>query len=91
MALLLLFNQFENMTIEKILDKTQIEGELITQVLISLLKSKILICSQINAEDLDKDLKKSDIQLDYTIEVDPKFTRYEIDCKFEILIFIFYF
>jgi hypothetical protein len=86
MALLLLFNQFENMTVETMLDKTQIEGELFTQVLSSLLKSKVLICSQINAEDLNKDIKKSDIQLNYTIQVDPKFTRFEIDCKFEILI-----
>jgi len=86
MALLLLFNQFENMTVETMLDKTQIEGELFTQVLSSLLKSKILICSQINAEDLNKDIKKSDIQLNYTIQVDPRFTRFEIDCKFEILI-----
>jgi hypothetical protein len=86
MALLLLFNQFENMTVETMLDKTQIEGELFTQVLSSLLKSKVLICSQINAEDLNKDIKKSDIQLNYTIQVDPKFTRFEIDFKFEILI-----
>ncbi len=76
MAVLLLFNQNDSLTIEQILEQTQIETDSSRQVIFSLIKSKVLMCSQIPPDQLDKDLKDSDIKSEYTIEVDPRFSRF---------------
>jgi hypothetical protein len=81
MAILMLFNEFENMTVEKMLDTTQIESELFGQVLLGLLKSKVLICLQINPDELNDDFKVNNIELNYTIQVDESFKR--LDFKFQ--------
>jgi hypothetical protein len=82
MTILLLFNEFDNMTVERIIDKTQIDSELFGQVLWSLLQSKILICSEINADELKKDFKENIIKMDYNIQVSTSFERFEINFKF---------
>ena len=43
MTLLLLFNESDNLQVEQMQDKTQIEKELFPQILLTLLKSKVLI------------------------------------------------
>lgn len=73
MAILLLFNEYNNITVEKMLDTTQIESVLFVQVLVTLLKSKVLICSDIDAENV----KDSEIKKEYTIQVDEAFKRFE--------------
>jgi cullin 1 len=78
MAVLLLFNEIDCLTVETILDQTQIENDLSRQVILSLLKSKVLICPQITADQLEKDLKDNDIKHDYTIHVDQRFTSKKI-------------
>ncbi len=46
MMILLLFNNSSELTIEKIHDQTEIKIDLLLQILNSLLKSKILLCTQ---------------------------------------------
>jgi hypothetical protein len=92
MAVLLLFNEIDCLTVETILDQTQIENDLSRQVILSLLKSKVLICPQITGDQLDKDLKDSDIKHDYTIHVDQRFTRFNHCSELEIYsLFILFF
>ena len=73
MTILLLFNEYNNITVEKMVDTTQIESQLFVQVLVPLLKSKILICSEIDAENV----QESDIKREHTIQVDETFKRFE--------------
>jgi len=86
MTILLLFNKVDSITVQEIFDQTQIESELTRQTVFSLLKSKVLICPQITADQLDKDLEDSDIKLDYTIQFDENFKRF--DFYFQLQMFI---
>jgi hypothetical protein len=81
MTVLLLFNKSEIMTVETMLDKTQIESVLFTQVLLSLLKSRVLTCLQISVDELNEDFKENDIQKNYTIQVNETFKRFSINFK----------
>ena len=75
MTMLLVFNEFESLTVQGILDKTQIEGELSLEVLAGLLKNKVLASPQIQADQLNENFKDSDIKSDYVIEVNQSFER----------------
>ncbi len=77
MTILLLFNKVDSITVEDISDQTQFDNELTRQTVFSLLKSTVLICPQITADQLDKDLEDSDIKLDYTIQFDENFKRFD--------------
>jgi hypothetical protein len=81
MTVLLLFNKSESMTVETMLDKTQIESVLFTQVLLSLLKSRVLTCLQIRVDELNEDFKENDIAKNYTIQVNEAFKRFSINFK----------
>ncbi|CAF0864931.1 unnamed protein product [Rotaria sordida] len=73
MTVLLLFNEFKNMTFQKMLDTTQIDPESFTQILVSLLKSKVLTCAGINADTLNENLNESGITMNSIIEVNQNF------------------
>jgi cullin 1 len=70
MNVLLLFNKQTNWIVEKIQDETQIQQEILLQILYSLLKIKLLICDEIN---VNEDYKESDIQLNYHIKLADQF------------------
>ncbi len=91
MAILLLFNEFDRITVGEILetvegtsdatvegtsDETQIKSELCIQSLFILLKMKVLTCPRINPDQIDSDLKEIDI-LDFIIQVDESFKRFK--------------
>jgi cullin 1 len=71
MVVLLLFNQSTSWTVQRMQDNTQIKIELLLEVLCGLLKSKLLICSEIN----DDELKESNIKMNYTIQINDAFER----------------
>jgi cullin 1 len=71
MVVLLLFNQSTSWTVQRMQDYTQIKIELLLEVLCGLLKSKLLICSEIN----DDELKESNIKMNYTIQINDAFER----------------
>ncbi|CAF2855457.1 unnamed protein product [Rotaria sp. Silwood2] len=73
MVVLLLFNKALNWTVERMQDETQIKSELLLQVLFGLLKSKLLVCTDINEDELDEDLKDTDIKLNYSIRLATNF------------------
>jgi hypothetical protein len=60
MNVLLLFNKQTTWMVEQIQDETQIQNEILFQVLCTLLKIKLSICDEIN---VNEDLNESDIQL----------------------------
>ncbi|CAF3144372.1 unnamed protein product [Rotaria sp. Silwood2] len=73
MAILLLFNKFSSWTVEQMQDKTQIKIDLFLQVLYSLLKSKLITCSEINHNQLDENFNESYIKMNYTIYINENF------------------
>ncbi|CAF0832811.1 unnamed protein product [Adineta steineri] len=89
MAILLLFNKVESitvngesmtvniksMTVESISKEAQIELKLFRPILLVLIKSQVLKCSDII---VNEELKESDIEDDYTIEVDENFKSKKI-------------
>lgn len=75
MVALLLFNKQPNWTVEQMQDETQIKADLFLQVLCGLLKSKVIICSEINDDEIDEELKESDIKMNYTIQIAEDFKR----------------
>ena len=75
MTILLLFNEQTSITVEAIINSTQIESELCLQVLLSLLKSKVITCSQITAAQLNQENNENIIHQDYTIDLDQNFRR----------------
>jgi len=75
---LLLYNKSSDWTVERIQDETQIKTELLLQVLCGLLKSKLLICTDISDEDLDEELKESDIKMSHTIQLSNDFKSKKI-------------
>jgi hypothetical protein len=76
MVILLLFNKVLTWTVERLQDETQIKLELLLQVLLGLLKSKLLMCTDINEDELDEDLKETDIKTNYSIRLATDFKRY---------------
>ena len=78
MVILRLYNEYNSMTVEKMLDTTQIERELFAQVLVVLLKSKVLSCSNIDPNELNDDFKESNIKFNYIIQVDEDFKSKKI-------------
>jgi cullin 1 len=70
MTVLLLFNKSSNLTVEQIQDETQIQNEILLQILCILLKIKLLTCEEINP---DGELKESDIQSTYRIKLAESF------------------
>lgn len=75
MVLLLLFNKVSTWTVERIQDETQIKLELLVQVLLGLLKSKLLFCPDIHEDELDEDIKDTDIKSTYSIRLARDFKR----------------
>ncbi|CAF3872290.1 unnamed protein product [Rotaria sordida] len=73
MAVLLLFNKLSSYTVEQMQDKTQIKIDFFLQVLYSLLKSKLLTCSEITDNKIDEDYNKNDIKMNYTIRINENF------------------
>ena len=72
MNVLLLFNEQKTWIVEQIQDKTQIQYDILLQVLSTLLKIKLLICENINVND---DLNENDIKVNYAIKVSDNFKR----------------
>ncbi|CAF0885125.1 unnamed protein product [Adineta ricciae] len=70
MAILLLFNTVDSMTVEAMLDATQIEKQLFLQVLVTLLKSKVLKCPHLRSNG---EIKERDIADDFCIDIDLGF------------------
>ena len=58
------------------LDRTLIESSILIPSLIILLKSKVLACSEISHDRLEQDLKETDIQMDYSIEIGTGYKRF---------------
>ncbi len=75
MVILLLFNKSQNWTVERMQDDTQIKADLLLQVLCGLLKSKLIICPEINEEELEEELKESDVKMTYNIQIAEDFKR----------------
>ena len=75
MVILLLFNKVFSWTVEQIQDETQIKSELLLQILFGLLKSKILVCTNINEDEINEDFKETDIKTNYSIRLSMEFRR----------------
>ena len=75
MVILLLFNKVLTWTVERIQDETQIDLELLRQILVGLLKIKLLICSNIHEDELNEDFKDTDIKTHYSIRLATDFKR----------------
>lgn len=69
------------MTVEKMLDETQINRELFMQNLVGLLKNKVLKCSGFDTDVSNQNLKETDIEPSYIVNVDEHFKRFDIDCR----------
>ncbi|CAF3349714.1 unnamed protein product [Rotaria sp. Silwood2] len=69
MIVLLLFNEKLNWTVEEIQDKTQIQSDLLLQVVCSLLKIKILF-----SKEISENFQDNDIKMNHTIELKEDFT-----------------
>jgi cullin 1 len=72
MAILGLFNKSLIWTVEQIQDETQIQNEILVQILCGLLKIKLLTCEDIN---MDGEIKESDIQSNYHIKLSENFKK----------------
>ena len=75
MVILLLFNKFSNWTIERLQDETQIKTDLFLQIICGLLKSRLIICSEISEDQVEDDLKETDIKMHYMIKIAEDFKR----------------
>jgi len=84
MVVLLLFNKNASWTVERMQDETQIKSDLFLQVLCGLLKSKIITCTDINEDELDEELKETDIQMGYTIQVAEDFKSKKIKINLNV-------
>ncbi|CAF1052602.1 unnamed protein product [Adineta ricciae] len=73
MAVLLQFNRAVTWTVERLQEKIEIKLELLSQILLGLIKSKLLVCSEINEDELEEDLKESDIKASYSIRLATEF------------------
>ena len=77
MVVLLLFNKLPSWTVERMQDETQIKADLFLQVLCGLLKSKLITCPELNEEELEEDLKETDVKMSYNIQIADEFKRYK--------------
>ena len=59
-------------------DETQLKNDLFSQILCGLLKSKLIVCSEINNDELERDLQETDIKMNYTMRLDEDFKRFVI-------------
>jgi cullin 1 len=75
MAVLLLYNDSLEWTVEQIQDKTQIKIELLLSVLISLFQSKLLTCNELNEENVTE----INIKMNSIIKLSSNFKRYSAD------------
>lgn len=91
MTILLLFNEFHIITVERIFKKTQIESELFIQVLCSLLKTKVLICSQINVDESGDNFNEKYIKMDHIIEVNENYQRFKMNLQITLILILFVF
>jgi cullin 1 len=80
MAVLLLYNDSLEWTVEQIQDKTQIKIELLLSVLISLFQSKLLTCNELNEENVTE----INIKMNSIIKLSSNFKRYSADWIFDI-------
>jgi hypothetical protein len=71
MTVLLLFNKQTTWLVEQIQDATQIKNEVLFQVLCTLVKMKLLTCTEINVDEL----KESDIKPNYHINLVEDFKK----------------
>jgi len=74
MIVLILFNKSLKWTIEQIANETQIKIDLLIQILNNLIKSNLLLCTQLNNEEL----KENDLHMKYIIELTTDYKRYNI-------------
>ena len=70
MVVLLLFNKELIWTVKQIQDETQIQSELLLQILVGLLKRKLLVCDEVNIDDQEVNLHSS-----HTIRLATDFNR----------------
>ncbi|CAF1237055.1 unnamed protein product [Rotaria sordida] len=84
MVILLLFNKRSSWTVEQMQDETQINVNLFLQILWSLLKSKLIICSEINNDELQKDLNENDIKMNYNIQIANNFKSKKIKINLNV-------
>ncbi len=77
MVVLLLFNRSIQWTVEQIQSETQINIELLIKILNNLIKSKLLLCAQLNGEDL----KQHDFYLNFIVQLADDFKRYKSVCN----------
>ncbi len=74
MIVLLLFNRSLQWTVEQISEETQMKTGLVVQILNSLIKSKLLSCTQMN----DEDLQENDLHIKYTIQLATDYQKFVI-------------
>lgn len=84
MVVLLLFNKSASWNIQQMQDETQIKEDLFLQVLCVLLKSKLIVCPEINEEELEEDLKESDIKMNYSIRIADDFKSKKIKINLNV-------
>ncbi|CAF3144613.1 unnamed protein product [Rotaria sp. Silwood2] len=75
MAISLLFNKCSQCTVEIIQDETQLKTDLFLLILCSLLKSKLITCSEISHDKLNEDLNETNIKMNYHIQIADDFKR----------------
>ncbi|CAF1000203.1 unnamed protein product [Didymodactylos carnosus] len=78
MVILLLFNKSLEYTVEKIQDKTQIKVDTLYPVLWLLLKLKVLECPSISGDELEEELKDSDIKKEHIIKLSNDYKNKKI-------------
>jgi hypothetical protein len=78
MIVLLLFNQNLIWTVEQIHDKTQIQSKLLIQILLGLLKNKLLVSSDI--------IEDEHIKMNDSIRLATNFKRYDYSLFFKFQI-----
>lgn len=73
MVVLLLFNRAVTWTVERLQDETEIKLELLLQILLGLLKSRLLACAEIHEDELDEDVKETHIKAHYSMRLATDF------------------
>ncbi|CAF4129396.1 unnamed protein product [Rotaria magnacalcarata] len=84
MVVLLLFNKSASWTVERMQDETQIKSDLFLQVLCGLLKSKLIICPEINDDEVEEELKETDIKMHHNILVAEDFKSKKIKINLNV-------
>ncbi|CAF1053415.1 unnamed protein product [Rotaria sordida] len=74
MTIILLFNNMSLWKVKDIEDQTEINTKLLLQILCGLLKSKLFICTELDQNKVEEDLKETDINTNYTIKLNDSFT-----------------